>query len=187
MHLFAQVCIFYLAVSLCFNLCIPYFPFLLPLICSERCDTKPLARGNQVRPRDAQAKKQQSATLPASSKPAGGTAATARHREGASGAKKTAKTTGKTGSSTQAKVNPRSTNNTIRGIGKFSELGLTPVCLSMLLPACLPAWKICLYHCLKGKESHDKVPCTCKPWLHVHSLMYLKCKSSQVICQVATK
>ncbi|XP_035518979.1 phosphatase and actin regulator 2 isoform X1 [Morone saxatilis] len=88
---------------------------------TERCDTKPLVRGNQVRPRDVQAKKQQSATLPASSKPAGGTAATARHRDGASGTKKTTKTTGKTGSSTQAKANPRSTNNTSRGIAKSSH------------------------------------------------------------------
>ncbi|XP_044069263.1 phosphatase and actin regulator 2 isoform X2 [Siniperca chuatsi] len=88
---------------------------------TERCDTKPLARANQVRPREAQAKKQQSATLPTSSKPVGGTAATTRHRDGASGTKKTAKTTGKTGSSTQAKANPRSTNNTSHGIAKSSH------------------------------------------------------------------
>ncbi|XP_070772319.1 phosphatase and actin regulator 2 isoform X2 [Enoplosus armatus] len=88
---------------------------------TERCDTKPLTRANQLRPRDTQAKKQQSATLPASSKPVGGTAATTRHRDGASGTKKTAKTTGKTGSSTQAKANPRSTNNTSRGIAKSSH------------------------------------------------------------------
>ncbi|XP_071336317.1 phosphatase and actin regulator 2 isoform X2 [Trachinotus anak] len=87
----------------------------------ERCDTKPLARANQVRPRDVQSKKQQSATLPASSKPAGGTAAASRHREGAVGTKKTTKTTGKTGSSTQAKANPRSTNTTSRGIAKSSH------------------------------------------------------------------
>ncbi|XP_068575856.1 phosphatase and actin regulator 2 isoform X2 [Cebidichthys violaceus] len=88
---------------------------------TERCDTKPLARAKQVRPRDVQAKKQQSPTLPSSSKPAGGTAATTKQRDGASGTKKTAKTTGKTGSSTQAKANPRSTNNTSRGIAKSSH------------------------------------------------------------------
>lgn len=73
-----------------------------------------------MRPRDVQAKKQQSATLPASSKPLGGTSATTKHKDAASGNKKTAKTTGKTVSSIQAKANPRSTNNTSRGIGKFS-------------------------------------------------------------------
>ncbi|KAM8738557.1 phosphatase and actin regulator 2 isoform 2-T2 [Acanthopagrus schlegelii] len=88
---------------------------------TERSDTKPLARGNQVRPRDAQAKKQQSATLPASSKTAGGTAPTTRHREGASGTKKTAKTTGKTGSSTQTKTYARSTNTISRGAAKSSH------------------------------------------------------------------
>ncbi|KAM6922217.1 phosphatase and actin regulator 2 isoform 1-T1 [Lycodopsis pacificus] len=88
---------------------------------TERCDTKPLARAKQVRPRDVQAKKQQSPTLPSSSKPAAGTAATTKQRDGASGAKKTAKTTGKTGSSTQAKASPRSTNNTSRGIAKSSH------------------------------------------------------------------
>ncbi|XP_027133205.1 phosphatase and actin regulator 2 isoform X1 [Larimichthys crocea] len=88
---------------------------------TERCDTKPPARANQARPRDVQAKKQQSATLPASSKPAGGTAGTTRHKDGAPGTKKTAKTTGKTGSSTQAKANPRGTNNTSRGIAKSSH------------------------------------------------------------------
>nr|XP_033469259.1 phosphatase and actin regulator 2 isoform X2 [Epinephelus lanceolatus] len=96
---------------------------------TERCDTKPVTRAKQVRPRDAQAKKQQSATLPASSKPAGGTAAATKHRDGASGTKKTAKTTGKTGSSsTQAKSNPRSTNTTSRGTAKSShpkKTGLT--------------------------------------------------------------
>ncbi|XP_069549051.1 phosphatase and actin regulator 2 isoform X2 [Brachyistius frenatus] len=85
---------------------------------TERCDTKPVTRANQVRLRDAQAKKQQSATPPASSKTAGGTTATARHKDGASGTKKTAKATVKTGSSTQAKANPRSTNNTSRGTAK---------------------------------------------------------------------
>ncbi|XP_056251255.1 phosphatase and actin regulator 2 isoform X3 [Seriola aureovittata] len=88
---------------------------------TERCDTKPLARANQVRPRDVQSKKQQSATLPASSKPAGGTAGTSRHREGTLATKKTTKTTGKAGSSTQAKANPRSTNTTSRGIAKSSH------------------------------------------------------------------
>ncbi|GLD63973.1 phosphatase and actin regulator 2-like protein [Lates japonicus] len=88
---------------------------------TERCDTKPVARANQVRPRDAQAKKQQGATLPASSKSAGGTAATTRHREGTLGTKKTTKTTGKAGASTQAKANPRSTNNTSHGTAKSSH------------------------------------------------------------------
>lgn len=113
-QMFAQMCIFNLAFSPCLTC------NLLPLICSEKRDTKPVARTNQVRPRDAQAKKHQSATLPASSKPAGGTASATRHKDGASGAKKTAKTTGKTGSSAQAKANPRSTNNTSHGTGKFS-------------------------------------------------------------------
>ncbi|XP_074532454.1 phosphatase and actin regulator 2 isoform X2 [Halichoeres trimaculatus] len=85
---------------------------------TERRDTKPLPRVNPVRLRDAQAKKQPSATLPASSKPAGGPAATTRHREGATGTKKTTKTTGKAGSSTQCKANPRSTNTTGRGTVK---------------------------------------------------------------------
>ncbi|XP_030012174.1 phosphatase and actin regulator 2 isoform X1 [Sphaeramia orbicularis] len=88
---------------------------------TERCDTKPMARANQARPRDAQAKKQHSATLPASSKSAGGTAGTTRHRDGASGTKKTAKTTGKTGSSGQTKANSRSTNTTSRGVAKSSH------------------------------------------------------------------
>ncbi|XP_034408766.1 phosphatase and actin regulator 2 isoform X2 [Cyclopterus lumpus] len=88
---------------------------------AERCDTKPLARAKQVRPRDVQAKKQPSPALPSSSKPAGGTAATTKHIDGASGAKKTSKPTGKTGPSTQAKANPRSTNNTSRGIAKSSH------------------------------------------------------------------
>nr|XP_046257582.1 phosphatase and actin regulator 2 isoform X2 [Scatophagus argus] len=88
---------------------------------TESCDTKPLARANQARPRDTQAKKQPSATLPASSKPAGGTAAITKHRDGATGTKKTTKTTGKTGSSSQAKANPRTTNNTSRGTAKSSH------------------------------------------------------------------
>ncbi|XP_039995955.1 phosphatase and actin regulator 2 isoform X2 [Xiphias gladius] len=85
---------------------------------TERCNAKPLTRANQVRPRDMQAKRQQSATPPASSKPAGGTAATTRLREGT---KKTAKTAGKTASSTLAKANPRSANNASRGIAKSSH------------------------------------------------------------------
>nr|XP_019952112.1 PREDICTED: phosphatase and actin regulator 2 isoform X1 [Paralichthys olivaceus] len=88
---------------------------------TERRDTKPLARANQVRPHDVQAKKTHGATLPASSKPAGGTAATTRHREGAPGTKKTTKTTGKTGSNTQTKANLRGTNNTGRVIAKSSH------------------------------------------------------------------
>ncbi|KAI3363348.1 hypothetical protein L3Q82_011973, partial [Scortum barcoo] len=88
---------------------------------TERCDTKPNARANQVRPHEPQAKKQQSATPPTSSKPAGGAAAATRHRDGAAGTKKTTKTTGKAGSSTQAKANPRSTNNTGRGTAKSSH------------------------------------------------------------------
>ncbi|XP_023130451.1 phosphatase and actin regulator 2 isoform X2 [Amphiprion ocellaris] len=87
---------------------------------TERCDTKPTTRATQVRHRDVQAKKQQSATLPSSSKPAGGSAAT-RHKDGATGTKKTAKTTAKTGSATQTKANPRSTNTTSRGTAKSSK------------------------------------------------------------------
>ncbi|XP_058507092.1 phosphatase and actin regulator 2 isoform X2 [Solea solea] len=87
-----------------------------------RCDTKPVARAHQARPQDIQAKKLQSATLPASSsKSAGGTAATNRHKEVATGTKKTTKTTVKTGSSTQAKANPRGSNNTSRVIAKSSH------------------------------------------------------------------
>lgn len=103
-----------------FNLYMSYFPLLYSLTYTERCETKSLVRANQARPRDVQAKKQQSATLPASSKPAGGAAAAAaRHRDSASAAKKAGKTTGKTGSSTQAKANPRNANSTNRGNGKF--------------------------------------------------------------------
>ncbi|XP_029962721.1 phosphatase and actin regulator 2 isoform X2 [Salarias fasciatus] len=87
----------------------------------ERRDTKPAARTNQVRPREGQAKKLQSSTLPASSKAAGGAAAAPRHKDGASGTKKTAKTTPKTGSSSQPKANPRSTNSTSRGTAKSSH------------------------------------------------------------------
>ncbi|TNN79526.1 Phosphatase and actin regulator 2 [Liparis tanakae] len=87
----------------------------------ERCITKPLVRAKPVRPRDVQAKKQPSPPLPSSSKPAGGTAATTKHRDGASGTKKAVKPAGKTGSSTQAKANPRSTNSTSRGIAKSSH------------------------------------------------------------------
>ncbi|XP_034093934.1 phosphatase and actin regulator 2 isoform X2 [Gymnodraco acuticeps] len=88
---------------------------------TERSAPKPLARGKQVRPRDVQKQRQQSATLPAPSKPAGSTAATTKHREGASGNKKTTKTTGKTGTSTQAKANPRSTTTTSRVIDKSTQ------------------------------------------------------------------
>uniref|UniRef100_A0A3B3DDC7 Phosphatase and actin regulator n=1 Tax=Oryzias melastigma TaxID=30732 RepID=A0A3B3DDC7_ORYME len=87
----------------------------------EKCDTKPPGRANQARARDAQAKKQQSATAPASAKPAGGTGTTARHKDGASAAKKTTKTTGKTGTSQQAKANPRHTNTASRGNAKSSH------------------------------------------------------------------
>lgn len=133
------------------------FSFLLALICSEKGDTKPIARANQVRPCEPQAKKQQSATLPTSSKPVAVTAATTRHRDGAAATKKTTKTTGKAGSSTQAKANPRNTNNTSRGTGKLGKLGLKTVCL----PTCLPAWKMCLCLCLKGRKTHYKVVDTC--------------------------
>ncbi|XP_077961086.1 phosphatase and actin regulator 2 isoform X1 [Gasterosteus aculeatus] len=92
---------------------------------AERCDAKPVARAKQAQPRDVQAKKQQSPTLPSSSKPPGASASTTKHREGASGTKKTAKATGKTGPSTQAKANPRSTNSTSRGIAKTSHLKKT--------------------------------------------------------------
>ncbi|XP_071399637.1 phosphatase and actin regulator 2 [Centroberyx affinis] len=88
---------------------------------TERRDTKPLPRANQVRPREAQAKKQNSAAVPASSKPVGGTTGTARHRDGVSGVKKTAKTAGKPGSTTQAKANPRNTNNASRATAKSSH------------------------------------------------------------------
>uniref|UniRef100_H3DHZ2 Phosphatase and actin regulator n=1 Tax=Tetraodon nigroviridis TaxID=99883 RepID=H3DHZ2_TETNG len=71
--------------------------------------------------RPAAAKKQQSATLPASSKAAGGAAAATRHRDAASAAKKTSKPAGKTGSSTQAKANPRNANNANRGNAKPSH------------------------------------------------------------------
>ncbi|XP_043991587.1 phosphatase and actin regulator 2 isoform X2 [Gambusia affinis] len=60
---------------------------------SESSVTKPPARTNQVRPRDAAAKKQQSAAAATATR-AGGATAT-RHKEGAPGAKKAAKTTAK--------------------------------------------------------------------------------------------
>ncbi|KAM4591862.1 phosphatase and actin regulator 2 isoform 2-T2 [Odontesthes bonariensis] len=88
---------------------------------TERCDAKPTARANQVRPRDIQAKKQQSSPLPTSTKTAGGTTVTARHKDGSSGAKKTTKTTVKAGPSTQAKTNPRHANTTSRGTAKSSH------------------------------------------------------------------
>lgn len=123
-----------------------HFSFLLPLIHLERSDTKPNVRANQARPREVQAKKQPGAALPASSKPAGGTAAPAKHKDGASGAKKTAKTTAKTGSSTQAKANPpRSTNTAGRGTGKFRYLGMTLGGLLMFLPPPPPLHGKCSY------------------------------------------
>uniref|UniRef100_A0A3Q2ZH20 Phosphatase and actin regulator n=1 Tax=Kryptolebias marmoratus TaxID=37003 RepID=A0A3Q2ZH20_KRYMA len=88
---------------------------------TERCDTKPAARTNQVRPREAPAKKQQSATVPTTTKPTGGTTAPSKHKDGAPGAKKTAKTAAKTGPPTQAKANPRHTNTTGRGVAKSSN------------------------------------------------------------------
>ncbi|XP_051815452.1 LOW QUALITY PROTEIN: phosphatase and actin regulator 2 [Acanthochromis polyacanthus] len=103
---------------------LPEEPVALPVSTedkTETCDTKPTARATQVRHRDAQAKKQQSATLPSSSKPAGGSAATTRHKDGATGTKKTAKTTAKTGSATQTKANPRSANTISRGTAKYSK------------------------------------------------------------------
>lgn len=112
--------------------------------CSESCVTKPPARTNQVRPRDAAAKKQQSAAAATATR-AGGATAT-RHKEGAPGAKKAAKTTGKAGASTQAKANPRHTNTTSRGVGKFSWRRLKPAVplrAAASLPVCRPAWKMC--------------------------------------------
>ncbi|KAK5602786.1 hypothetical protein CRENBAI_026692 [Crenichthys baileyi] len=96
---------------------------------SERCVTKPPSRTNQVRPRDAPAKNQQSTAVPIASRAAGGTTTTnttttttgTRHKEGAPGAKKTAKTIGKNGTTTQAKANPRHTNTTSRGVAKSSN------------------------------------------------------------------
>ncbi|XP_068615163.1 phosphatase and actin regulator 2-like, partial [Brachionichthys hirsutus] len=88
---------------------------------TEKRDTKSPIPENQARPRDIQTKKTQSATLPASSKPAGGAAAATRHRDAVSGAKKAAKTTGKASSSPQAKANARGSNSTSRGIAKSSH------------------------------------------------------------------
>ncbi|KAM3863096.1 phosphatase and actin regulator 2 [Diretmus argenteus] len=88
---------------------------------TERCDTNALPRASQVRPRELQAKKTPGAAAPASSKPIGGTSGTTRHRDGASAVKKSAKTTGKSGSATQAKANPRNTNNINRGTAKSSH------------------------------------------------------------------
>lgn len=92
--------------------------FVLPMAHSERTNPKPVTRSNQVRSRDAPPKKQHTASQPASSKTSG--AGTVRHREAPTGAKKTTKSTGKAGSSTQTKANTRNTNNTNRGTGKFS-------------------------------------------------------------------
>ncbi|XP_077437273.1 phosphatase and actin regulator 2 isoform X2 [Vanacampus margaritifer] len=90
---------------------------------TETRDTKPVVtRAGQARPRDAQARKQHSAAAPASSKPAGGAAGSARHsRDVSSGAKKTAKAPGKSGSAAQAKTNSRSSNNSSRTIAKSSH------------------------------------------------------------------
>uniref|UniRef100_A0A8C7ZZ12 Phosphatase and actin regulator n=1 Tax=Oryzias sinensis TaxID=183150 RepID=A0A8C7ZZ12_9TELE len=88
---------------------------------TERCDTKQPGRANQARPRDAQAKKQQSAAAPASAKPAGGTGNTTRHKDDASATKKTTKTVGKNGTSQQTKANPRHTNTASRGNAKSSH------------------------------------------------------------------
>lgn len=108
---------------------------LLALTCSEKCNTKPAARTNQVRPREAPSKKQQSATVPTTTKPTGGTSTPTKHKDAAPGAKKPTKTAGKTGPATQAKSNPRHTNATDRGLGKFSSLTFKPV------ECCrLPAW-----------------------------------------------
>ncbi|XP_061545227.1 phosphatase and actin regulator 2 isoform X1 [Phycodurus eques] len=87
----------------------------------EKSDTKPVPRAGQAPPRDAQVRKQQSAALPASSKPAGGAAVTTRHsRDASSGAKRSVKAPGKLGSVAQAKTNPRSSNNSSRVIAKSS-------------------------------------------------------------------
>lgn len=129
--------------SVLFLTLMSYFP---PLYCPmnpERCDTKSLARVNQARPRDVQAKKQPSATLPASSKPAGGTAAATRHRDAASGTKKASKPTGKAGSSSQVKANPRNTNNTNRGNGKCSSVRSRLARQNPQLPASLHGMCLC--------------------------------------------
>ncbi|XP_077350662.1 phosphatase and actin regulator 2 isoform X2 [Festucalex cinctus] len=89
---------------------------------TETRDSKPVTRAGQARPRDAQARKQHSAAAPASSKPAGGAAGSARHsRDSSSGAKKTAKAPGKSGTAAQAKTNSRSSNNSSRAIAKSSH------------------------------------------------------------------
>ncbi|XP_024916706.1 phosphatase and actin regulator 2 [Cynoglossus semilaevis] len=105
----------------------------------DKSDTKSPARTNQVRPPEAQAKKAQSATVPASSKPSGGAGATNRHRDGASGTKKTTKSTCKTGSaSTQPKANPRGANNTSRVTGKLALPVDTAACVLTPPPPRLP-------------------------------------------------
>nr|XP_057913966.1 phosphatase and actin regulator 2 isoform X2 [Doryrhamphus excisus] len=89
----------------------------------EKRDSKTITRAAQSRPRDAQVKKQPSAATatvaatppPASYKPAGGTATTARHRDASSVAKRTVKPPGKQGSAT------RSANNASRAIAKSSH------------------------------------------------------------------
>lgn len=120
-----------------------YFPLLYSPMNPERCDTKSLPRVIQARPRDVQAKKQPTATLPTSSKPAGGTALATRHRDTASGTKKTSKPTGKAGSSSQVKANPRNTNNTNRGNGKFSSVHSRLARQNHQLPASLHAMCLC--------------------------------------------
>ncbi|XP_061692175.1 phosphatase and actin regulator 2 isoform X1 [Syngnathoides biaculeatus] len=88
----------------------------------EKTDNKPVPRAGQAHPREAQVRKQQSGTLPASSKPAGGATSVGRHSRDASlGAKKTAKAPGKLGAVAQAKTNPRSSNNSTRVIAKSSH------------------------------------------------------------------
>lgn len=118
----------------------PLFSPASSWIFSERPNTKPVARTNQARLREAQVKKQQSAPLPASSKPAGGTAAAVRHRDGATGTKKASKAAagaGKATTSTQAKTNPRGAYNSSRVIGKCGWTGGL-ACLSSAArcPAC---------------------------------------------------
>ncbi|XP_037128575.1 phosphatase and actin regulator 2 isoform X2 [Syngnathus acus] len=94
----------------------------VPVTRSETRNTKPVARATQARPREAQARKHHSAAAPASSKPAGGAAGTARHsRDASSGAKKSTKAAGKSASAAQAKTNSRSSNNSSRAIAKSSH------------------------------------------------------------------
>lgn len=135
------------AASVMFLTVMSYFPLLYSPMNPERCDTKSLARVNQARPRDVQAKKQPSATLPSSSKPAGGTAVATRHRDTASGTKKASKPTGKAGSSIQVKANPRNTTNTNRGNGKFSSVCSRLARQNPQLPASLHGECACVTLC----------------------------------------